>query len=193
MKYLRRSEKPGPEGEPFAKVVEDLLPPDIETADTRAVTNALLRRVEIIQDRGKKIRMLRTISHLETPWASLVFLELLGDPSEEIRDVAVRELARRSDWPASALYPRLENPPWFAKCSALRVLGLKQDAGALPRLVRTLADPNAEVKRTAAWALGRIGGPEARRMLVKLVRDPNRYVRTAAVEALDRLCDFKFS
>jgi HEAT repeat protein len=190
-KFLRRGPQDGPEAvEELIRDTDGLLPPDIKTADTQAVTNAILRRVEIIQNRGKKIKMLQTIAHFNATWVPAVFLELLADPIEEVRDVAVRELAQREDWAPAALYPRILKPPWYAKSAALRVLGLRK---AVPHIRRVVHDPNADVKRAAAWCLGEIGGTEARTLLVKLTRDANVYVRSAAAEALDRLCDFKFS
>jgi HEAT repeat protein len=193
-KFLRKARRDGSEAvERFVREAEDFLPADFKTADPRTVTEALLRRLEIIQNRAKKIKMLRAIVPFEAPWVPLVFLDLLADPSEEIRDLAVRELLGREDWTVSDLYSRLETPPWYAKSTRLRVLGLKKDAGAVSHIRGTLGDPNSEVKRTAAWALGEIGGTEARALLVRLARDANRYVRLAAEEALDSLCDFKFS
>jgi epoxyqueuosine reductase len=44
-------------------------------------------------------------------------------------------------------------------------LGNRRDPGDVPALGRALADPSALVRGHAAWALGRIGGPEAERLL----------------------------
>jgi len=193
MKYLRRASADGPEAnDPLRREALGLLPPDIRTADAQAAVNTLLRRVEIIQDRKKKIKFIRMIAHLDAPWIPKVFVELLADSSEEVRDVAVRELSERGDWPASAVYDRLPRPPWYAKSAALRVLGLRKDAAAIPHIRRMVGDPNADVKRTAAWCLGEIGGADALSLLVRLAADANPYVRNAAAGSLDRLCDFKF-
>jgi len=193
-KFLRRASPDEPETiELLVREAKGLLPPDIQTADAQAAVNSLLRRVEIIQDRRKKIKLIRIIAHLDAPWVPNVFVELLSDPSEEVRDVAVRELAQREDWATSALYRRLSKPPWYGRSAALRVLGLRKDEEAIPSIRLVLDDPNADVKCAAAQCLGEIGGPESRALLVKLARDPNPYVRSAAACSLDRLCDFKFS
>ncbi|MBI3966770.1 MAG: tRNA epoxyqueuosine(34) reductase QueG, partial [Chloroflexi bacterium] len=49
--------------------------------------------------------------------------------------------------------------------NAAVVLGNLGDARALPALVRALADPEPLVRGHVAWALGRLGGPEARSAL----------------------------
>jgi HEAT repeat protein len=192
-KFLRRSLNQTEEtGDPAFLDGDGILPPEVRTADAQAVTNAVLRKLNILQDRAKKMKMIRILAHLDASWVPSVFLELLGNGVEEIRDMAVRELTRRDDWPSAALYDRLDRPPWYAKSAALKILAGKKSREAIPHIKRLIDDPNVDVRRTAAFALGAIGGHEARRLLVRLARDKSRYVRTAAEEMLDRLCDFKF-
>jgi HEAT repeat protein len=57
----------------------------------------------------------------------------------------------------------------------------------------TLADTNVDVRRSAAEALGKIGGQEAIGMLVKLTKDGNIYVRQAAAGALSKISSVRFS
>lgn len=193
-KFLRRPEPASPDVvEQALRDIESLLPAETQTGDTQAFTNALLKKLDIFRDRAKKIRMMRALAHLDAPWVPSVFLELLGDGIEEIRDLAVRELSRRDNWPAAALYERLDRPPWYTKSACLRVLAEKKDRAAAVHIKRLIDDPNVDVRREAALALGAIGGPAARLLLVRLTRDKSRYVRAAAEEMLDRICDFKFS
>lgn len=193
-KYLRRTQAEASEGyEETLREVESILPPEVQAADAQAVTNAVLRKLDIIRDRGKKLKMVRALGHLDAPWIPAVFLEMLGDPWEEVRDMAIRELSRRNDWACSAVYERLDRPPWYAKSAALRLLAERKEKEAIPYIRRVIEDPNIDVKRSAALALGAIGGREARAMLVLLARDKSPYVRTAAERMLERLCDFKFS
>ena len=192
-KFLRKNRDGGPEvAEKLVREPWDVSSPEIKAIDPDAVAAAFIRRLEIIQQRGKKIALIREAASQDAAWVTQAMLGLLAEASEEIRDLAVRELIRRDDWKTSELYARLDHPPWYAKSACLRLLGLKKDTGAVRHIRTVLDDPNSDVKRAAAWTLGEIGGPEARSLLVRLSRDANRYVRQAAEEAIERVCDFKF-
>ena len=193
-KYLRRSE-PGPAENPdqILQEIEALVPKERGAGDDRETAAAVVRKLGIFQDRAKKLKTIRALSQGNASWVPYVFLHLLGDGIEEVRDLAVRELTRRTDWPLTALYERLDRPPWYAKSAGLRILAERKDREAVPHIKRLIDDPNADVKRSAALALGAIGGREARALLVVLARDKSHYVRAAAEEMIERLCDFKFT
>jgi epoxyqueuosine reductase len=64
-------------------------------------------------------------------------------------------------------------------------LGNTGDRGAVPALVGALGDPDADVRGHAAWALGRLGGPDARASLqVAREREPEDEVRREMETAL---------
>jgi len=192
-KFLRRT--PGQENDPAGEFLKDLdlSGPEDAGLPPREAARKIFERLGLIQSRAKKLRLLQEAGRLQAEWPTLLFVELLADPIEEIRDLAVRELIERRDVPLDELCLRLGRPPWFAKCAALRVLAAKKSAPTAKSVRAVVEDPNAEVRKTAAAALGEIGGREARSLLVRLSRDANAYVRAAAVEALDKICDFKFS
>jgi len=194
VKYLRRSQGNGSEiiDEQTLGLLEDLRPPAEAENDTSAITKAVLRKVDILQSRDKKLRLLRSLARLSHPWVCAVLLELLADPSEEVRDLAVRELSEREDCPILSIYQKLAQPPWYLKSSILRILGNRRSPEAVKHIQGVVDDPNVEVKRSAAQALGEIGGKQARTLLVRLTKDTNPYVRMAAAEALDKICDFRF-
>ena len=194
VKYLRRSQGNGSEiiDEQTLGLLEDLRPPAEAETDTSAITKAVLRKVDILQNRDKKLRLLRSLARLSHPWVCAVLLELLADPIEEVRDLAVRELSEREDCPILSIYQKLAQPPWYLKSSILRILGNRRSPEAVKHIQSVVDDPNVEVKRSAAQALGEIGGKQARTLLVRLSKDTNPYVRMAAAEALDKICDFRF-
>ena len=192
-KFLRRPSPGDSDALARGPVSDGASPGSAGAAEPPAVAAAFLRKLDILRDKPRKLRLLKAIGPGQRPWVPLVFLELLADPCEEIREAAVRQLAGRSDWPADALYPRFRRPPWFVKSASLRLAGLRKDAFAVARIRAVLDDANVEVRRMAAWALGEIGGSEARTLLVRLSKDPSAYVRAAAAEAIDRICDFKFT
>jgi len=64
-------------------------------------------------------------------------------------------------------------------------LGNRGDTAAIPRLAQALAhDPSAVVRAHAAWALGRLGGGEARAALLAARDDSDPTVRDEAAQAL---------
>jgi hypothetical protein len=196
VKFLRRSprEDAAAPDEQVLNLIKGLAPAADGTApDVASASRAFLRKLDILQGRDKKMRLIRSISRLDSAWACSVLFELLSNPSEEIRDLAVRELASRNDCPLDSLYGRLRQPPWYVKSAILRIFCLRRDAGTVASIGSVIDDPNVEVRRWAALALGRIGGPEARSLLVRLAKDRNAYVKQAATDALDKICDFKFS
>jgi HEAT repeat protein len=194
VKFLRRAQPEEPElSDQNLKVYESLHFPKTKEPDIHAISEAVLRKIDILQNKQKKLRMLKTIARLRLSWVSAVILELLSSPNEDIRDIAVKELAQRDDWPVQTIYRQLARPPWYAKSAALRILSLKKYADAAKHIRLVLDDPNVDVRRSAAGALGEIGGQEARSLLVRMAKDSNLYVRKAAQEALDKICDLKFS
>ena len=75
------------------------------------------------------------------------------------------------------------DPP--ARCIAMLVLGWARYSGVSVKLVRQLRDPDPDVRRVAAWALGQIRNEWTVPALVGVLRkDPSREVRTSAAMAL---------
>ncbi len=194
IKFLRRSQPQDPRlSEQSLQLYEVLRVPNTKELDIPAITRAVLKKFEILQNKQKKTKLLKTIARLQQPWLPAVLLELLSDPCQEIRDIVVKELAARDDWPVQMAYQKLSLAPWYVKSSALRILSLKKCADAVRQIKLVLEDPNVDVRRCAAAALGEIGGQEARALLVCMAKDKNLYVRKAAQEALEKISDLKFS
>jgi len=194
VKFLRRT--PAVDSEAASSVLEELqlpFPPGNEAREPRAQAAEVLAKTAILQNRGKKIRLIQAAARLEAPWAPFFLVGLIADPIEEVRGIAVRGLIARDDCPIPDVCERLTRPPWFAKSAALQVLAAKR-IPATARCIRTvIEDPNADVRRSAVFALGEIGGAESRTLLVRMGRDASPPVRAAAQAALDKICDFKFT
>jgi HEAT repeat protein len=122
-----------------------------------------------------------------------VLLDALADPGESNRDFLVRELGQREVWTLAPFYEKLAKPPWYVKSAMLKILGLRKDSGAIPAIAEVVSDLNIDVRKSAAEALGEIGGKEALALLVKLAKDPNSHVRQASAEALRKVSRVRFS
>ena len=193
VKFLRRPPPLKPEATSLLLDELDIPRPSLEqAADPRTMARLILRKIEIIQNRAKKLRILQTAAQVDSPWAASLLVELLGDPIEEIRDLAVRELIARPDCPIEQICDRIRRPPWYAKSAALQILAAKKIPETALNIRPVLEDANADVRRSAAVALGEIGGAEARALLVRLSKDKSPYVRAAAAAGVEKLCDFKY-
>ena len=164
-----------------------------EDKKNRFYAEAVLRKLRSLPDKDRRFKILKAISKLKAPWVLKVLLEALSDPAEMNRDFLIRDLSQREMWNLEPVYEKLHLPPWYVKSAALKILGLRKDAASLPEIEKTLADNNIDVRKSAADALGEIGGKEALGLLVKLSKDRSVYVRTAAAEALRRVSKVRFS
>lgn len=72
--------------------------------------------------------------------------------------------------------------------NAAVALGNSRDVRAIPHLIDALDDRKPLVRGHAAWALGELGGDDARRALQRLLeREPDAWVRDEAESALNRM------
>jgi HEAT repeat protein len=168
---------------------------EFEEKDKRGgyYSDAVLRKLSSLPDKDRRLKILKALSRLQTPWVLNVLLEGLSDPCESVRDFLIKEMSQRDIWSFSPFYERLTRPPWYTKSAVLRILGLRKDGAAVPAIKRALADPNIDVRKSAAEALGEIGGKEALALLVKLTKDGSIYVRQAASDALRKVSSVRFS
>ncbi len=164
-----------------------------EDKKNRFYADAFLRKLRSLPDKERRLKILKAISKLRASWVLKVLIEALNDPAEMNRDFLVKDLSQREIWNLEPLYEKLLHPPWFVKSAVLKVLGFRKDALALSAIEHALTDANIDVRKSAADALGEIGGKEALKLLVKLTKDRSIYVRSAAAEALRRVSQVRFS
>ncbi len=155
--------------------------------------DAVLRKLKSHTDKDKRLKILKAIAGLRASWVLRVLLEALADPCESNRDFLIKELSQREIWNLSPVYEKLILPPWYRKSAVLKTLGLRKDKAAVPAIRTVLDDPNVDVRKNAADALGEIGGKEALALLVELTKDPSAYVRQAAVGSLRKISSVRFS
>jgi HEAT repeat protein len=154
---------------------------------------AVLRKLNSHADKDKRLKIMKAIARLKAPWVLKVLLEGLSDHSESNRDFLVKELSQREIWNFSPVYEKLSQPPWYMKSAVLKVLGLRKDTAAVRAIRTVVSDPNVDVRKTAADALGEIGGKDALAILIDLTKDPSAYVRQAAVASLRKISSVRFS
>jgi HEAT repeat protein len=111
------------------------------------------------------------------------------DDEEQRRISAVFAMGRSADplW-REMVIAELDNPNPEMRYEAARACGELEASAALSDLIDLIeADPDSEVQEMAIWALGRIGGKEARRVLEACCESEDEALRRAAEEAMDEL------
>ncbi len=109
-------------------------------------------------------------------------------PDERMRVSAVFAMGRSADnrWAAEVMR-ELHSPSPQMRYEAARACGELELEDAVPILVELLEDVDAEVQEAAIWALGQIGGDEARQALNACRQSDNEALRSAARDALREL------
>jgi len=111
------------------------------------------------------------------------------DDEEKMRISAVFAMGRSADpiWHEMVI-AELDNPNPEMRYEAARACGELEASAALSALIGLIeADPDPEVQEIAIWALGHIGGKEARRVLEACCESKDEALRQAAEEALNEL------
>ncbi|MFN3762172.1 MAG: HEAT repeat domain-containing protein [Anaerolineae bacterium] len=109
-------------------------------------------------------------------------------PDERMRVSAVFAMGRSADdrWAAEVMR-ELHSPSPQMRYEAARACGELELSDAVPALLELIEDVDAEVQEAAIWALGQIGGDEARQALDTCRHSDNEALRGAAREALREL------
>jgi len=160
--------------------------------DPLKLTVSAQKKIAESKNKEERLKVLQSIVRLDAPWIYDVLLNALADPTEEIRRYIVTQMAQKENLDLSVLYNRLSKPPWHIKIEVLKILGLRKNPSSAKHIEVVLNESNDEVRRTAAAALGQIGGEVARTLLVKLTRDQNPFVRKTAEKSLNETSDLKF-
>ncbi len=150
------------------------------------------RKIKTTKDRNKRFKIIKALSHVNKPWVGEVLINSLDESCEDIRAYLIKELGQREDLDLELVYPKLKALTWHVKSSCLKILGMRKNPGSIPEISQILKDPNADVRATAAWALGEIGGKEALVALSGLTKDENNFVRISAEKALHKASHLKF-
>lgn len=126
------------------------------------------------------------------PWLSQALpenrplTERAGDFSPEVLLTMTQEHYETRVWPLTFYISRKEIAKW--QMNAARVLGNLGDPAHLPTLIQGLSESPREIVRgMCAWALGRLGGSQARQVLESRLPGEEGLVREEIQRALEGL------
>ncbi len=110
------------------------------------------------------------------------------DAEEKMRISAVFAMGRNADpyW-NEIVMAELESPNPEMRFEAARACGELENAEAVPKLIHLIGDPDRQVQEAAIWALGQIGGEEARQALQFCCESDDEFLREVAEDALAEL------
>lgn len=157
------------------------------------ISKSVWSEIESVKERKKRLKIIKAIARIDAPWVPEVLLNALEIHGEEIRDFIIKELGKRKDLNLEIFQKKIKASPWYVKSAILKIMGTQKNPGAIKYIEAVFKEHNVEVLRSAALALGEIGGKEALALLVRLAKDKNHYVKISAKEALRKASQLKFS
>jgi HEAT repeat protein len=140
------------------------------------------------EDMSVRRRAIESLAYFDRSEVTQVIESAYQDEEAMMRISAVYAMGRNADerWNERVMAELEQDDPQMRYESA-RACGSLRVAEAVPVLSRMVADPDLEVKLAAVWALGQIGGPEAKRVLEICAEQGDEALRDAADEALEEL------
>ncbi len=137
------------------------------------------------EDMDVRRRAIESIAYFDRPQVQSIIAQAYQHDEPRMRASAVFAMGRSADevWADTAI-DELESKDAEMRYEAARACGALRLSETVARLSRMVADPDAEVKLMAVWALGQIGGPEARRVLEICYEQGDEALQDAADEAM---------
>lgn len=155
-------------------------------------TKTALNKIRTTKNRETRIKIIKALTRVQSPWVGRVLLEALNDPCVEIREIIIHELGQRDYPDVNLVCDKLTKLPWYVKSGSLRILAIKKNPQTVEHIAPLINEMNVDVRMTTAQVLGEIGGKDAVALLAKLVKDENHIVRASAEKALEKASDLKF-
>ena len=152
----------------------------------RRIENALLNAFSDAEsDITVRRRALESLAYSSQEYVRDLIREAYQDDDDSLRMSAVLAMGRSADlrW-GNTVLEELGGSDSGMRFEAARASGELELADAVPELIGFLEEDDVELRDSAVWALGRIGGPEARRALQACAASTDEDLREAAEDAL---------
>jgi HEAT repeat protein len=163
---------------------------DIDRAPAMLAEQALLEVIRLPEeDLEVRRRAIEAIAFSSEAGVREIIEAAYYHENEKMQASALFAMGRSADpyW-RKTLLQELDNPNPELRFEAARACGELEVASAVPHLARIIADdPDQEVREAAVWALGHIGGQQAREILDTCVQSDDEALSEAAAEALEEI------
>lgn len=162
---------------------------ELDERRTKLLVDALLQTINDAQE-GVDVRRraIESLAFLGIAGVRKIVEAAYSDDDERMRTSALFAMGRSCDtsWGGIVL-SELSAPEPEMRYEAARASGELRLRKATPDLIRLLEDPDREVQEGAIWALGQIGGPQAKRALEQMAEGEDETLQEAIEEALAEL------
>jgi HEAT repeat protein len=161
----------------------------IDRAPAMLAEQALLETLRSTEDVEVRRRAVEAIAYSGESGVREIIEAAFYDEDEKMQASALFAMGRSADpyW-CKLLVRELDNPSPELRFEAARACGELETRLAVSRLIQmSMDDQDREVQQAAMWALGRIGGREAREALETFYESEDEVLSQAAAEALDEM------
>jgi HEAT repeat protein len=161
----------------------------IKTQRLARVREALLETIRSpVEDLEVRRRAVEAIAYSSDEGVREIIETAYYDEEVRMRTSAVFAMGRSADlyW-SDLVISELESSSPEMRYEAAMACGELELAAAIPFLANLVNDPDREVLEAAIWALGQIGGNEARLILHECYREDDEFLCEAVEEALEQL------
>ena len=162
---------------------------DISEGYGARVQDGLLQVVDNREEEPEvRRRAIESVAYLSSAPVRKIIDDAYAAADEKMRLSAVYAMGRTADthWAEPVLNELKAESPAM-RYEAARAAGEIALRSAVGDLIALLNDRDGEVRQMAIWALGQVGGPQARRALEVCQTSPDEAMRDAADEALGEL------
>jgi HEAT repeat protein len=159
---------------------------ELEAPDEARIVDELMRTLRLGRETGEvRRRALESLAYACLPEVGEAIELAYYDEDEAMRQSAVLGMGRSCDrrWERVLLSELGSESPAMRYEAALACGGLGARK-AVPALGRLLHDPDREIRYAAIWALGEIGGPEARQHMLDAYDGADEETEAALDDAL---------
>jgi HEAT repeat protein len=162
---------------------------ELDDRRTKLLIDALLQTInDAKEDVDVRRRAIEALAYLGIEGVHEIIEVAYSDDDERMRASALFAMGRSCDtsWGGIVL-SELDALEPEMRYEAARAAGELKLRKAAPGLIRLLEDPDREVQEGAIWALGQIGGLQAKRALEQIAESEDDVLQEAVVEALAEL------